>query len=136
MPAFFNFQQGHDPRGAASDSSPLLGRFRAVPDAPRRSHRNSLSLLGSFTTGRAFGRGYGGVFGSGDAADGSDEEAGEGQGLIKRWAKTLRDLWLDPKQTAVRKVVDKWWTRWIVLVVLPAALVSVLDLWQIRKRLE
>lgn len=126
MPSFFNFQQGHDPHGATTDSSPLLGRFRAVPDAPRRNvrHRNSLSLLGSFTNGSAFGRGYGGVFGSGDAADGSDEE--EGQGLISGWLKTSRELWLDPKQATVRRVVDKWWTRWLVLVILPAALVSFL----------
>jgi len=28
-----------------------------------------------------------------------------------------------PKQGAVKRVVDKWWSRWFVLVVLPAALV-------------
>jgi len=130
MPSFFNFQQGHDPHGATTDSSPLLGRFRAVPDAPRRNvrHRNSLSLLGSFTNGSAFGRGYGGVFGSGNAVDGSEEDDGEGQGLIRGWVKTSRDLWLDPKQATVRRVVEKWWTRWLVLVVLPAALVSSVDL--------
>jgi hypothetical protein len=62
------------------------------------------------------------VFGSGDAADGSDEE--EGRGLISGWIKTSKDLWLDPKQATVKRVVDKWWTRWLVLVILPAALVS------------
>lgn len=117
MPSFFDFQQGHDPRGGATDSSPLLGRFRAVPDAQRRSHRNSLSLLGSFTAGRRFG----GIFGDGE--DDSTED-GDGDGVVKGWVRTSRDLWLDPKQAAVGKVVDKWWTRWMVLVVLPAVLVS------------
>ncbi|TVY25224.1 Uncharacterized protein LHYA1_G006504 [Lachnellula hyalina] len=122
MPSFFDFQQGHDPRGATSDSSPLLGRFRAVPDASRRNgaHRNSLSLLGSFTTGRR----YAGVFGNRDTGDDSSSEGQDGDavGVVKGLSRTLRDLWLDPKQAAVARVVDKWWTRWTVLVVLPAAL--------------
>jgi hypothetical protein len=90
-----------------------------VPDAQRRNHRNSLSLLGSFTGGRR----YGGVFGNGDANNeaGGEEDAG---GMIRGWVRASRDLWLDPKQVAVGRVVDKWWTRWTVLVVLPAALVS------------
>lgn len=124
MPSFFAFQQGHDPRGATSDSSPLLGRFRAVPDASPRNgrHRNSLSLLGSFTTGRR----YAGVFGNREASDDSSIQGQDGDavGLVKGLSRTLRDLWLDPKQAAVGRVVDKWWTRWTVLVVLPAALVS------------
>ena len=124
MPSFFTFQQGHDPRGATTDSSPLLGRFRAVPDAPRRNgnHRNSLSLLGSFTSGRR----YGGVFGNRAAGDDSSAEDGDGDavGVIRGWVRTSRDLWLDPKQAAVGMVVHKWWRRWVVLVVLPAALVS------------
>ncbi|TVY85328.1 Uncharacterized protein LSUE1_G001739 [Lachnellula suecica] len=122
MPSFFDFQQGHDPRGATSDSSPLLGRFRAVPDAQRRNRRSSLNLLGSLTAGRGLGRGYGSVFGSGDAGNDADDEGADEDGLIRRWTRTLRDLWLDPKQHAVRRAVDKWWIRWTVLVILPAAL--------------
>jgi hypothetical protein len=36
----------------------------------------------------------------------------------------MRDLWLEPKQAVVTKAVERWWNRWFVLAVLPAALVS------------
>lgn len=39
------------------------------------------------------------------------------------WRKT-EDTWVTPKAAAVKRVVDLWWSRWAVLVVLPAALVS------------
>lgn len=45
-------------------------------------------------------------------------------GPLKRWGRTQRDLWLEPKQAVVARVVDRWWTRWAVLAVLPAVLVS------------
>ncbi len=122
MPSFFDFQQGSE--RPTTDSSPLLGRFRAVPDAQRlgrrSSHRNS--LLGSFTAGRGFG--YGGVFGNGNGSDEGDLLENEDMGSLSRWGRTQRDLWLEPKQAAVGKLVDKWWSRWAVLVFLPAALVS------------
>lgn len=121
MPSFFNFQQGNENRGPTHDSSPLLGRFRAVPDAQRhgsRSHRNS--LLGTWT-GRGSGWGYGTVLGADD--DDSDILENEDMGRLKRWGRTQRDLWLEPKQAVVARLVDKWWSRWALLAVLPAALV-------------
>lgn len=67
MPSFFAFQQGTESRVTASESSPLLGRFRAVPDAQRRARRsNSNGLLGSLTSGRGFGGRYSLVFGNAD----------------------------------------------------------------------
>ncbi|EKD18185.1 uncharacterized protein L3040_007645 [Drepanopeziza brunnea f. sp. 'multigermtubi'] len=124
MPSFFAFQQGTESRAPASESSPLLGRFRAVPDAQRQARRSSShGLLGNFT-GRNFGGRYSLVFGNADSDD-SDEGSllgGEDMGALKRWARTQRDLWLEPKQAVVAKVVDKWWTRWTVLAILPAAL--------------
>jgi len=36
----------------------------------------------------------------------------------------MRDLWIEPKQQAVTRAVERWWVRWVVLAVLPAALVS------------
>ncbi|KAK2597129.1 hypothetical protein N8I77_012996 [Diaporthe amygdali] len=39
----------------------------------------------------------------------------------KRW-KRIDDLWINPKQGAVRRVASVWYSRWFVLVVLPAAL--------------
>lgn len=126
MPSFFNFQQGRDPRGATNDSSPLLGRFRAVPDTQRRVRRNS--LLPNLSSGRGFGSGYGSLFGGsreglgdgGSEVDSSDDE----EGVVRRWTRTSRDLWVEPKQLAVTRVIDKWWTRWAVLIVMPAFLVS------------
>lgn len=47
-------------------------------------------------------------------------------GRVADWARrTVRDLWVEPRQGAVKKVVDVWWSRWGVLVILPAALVCV-----------
>ncbi len=127
MPSFFAFQQGTESRAPVSESSPLLGRFRAVPDAQRRARRsNSNSLLGSLTGGRGFGGRYSLVFGNADDNDSDEGDLvdGEDMSALKRWGRVQRDLWLEPKQVAVAKVVDKWWTRWAVLAVLPAALVS------------
>lgn len=131
MPSFFAFQQGSESRRPAhNDSTPLLGRFRAVPNTPnRRAHRNSLSLLGSFSAGRSLGRGLDAVFGSGSDGD----EEGEDVGRVKRWGSLQRDLWLEPKQGAVARMVDKWWGRWLVLVILPAALVSWRPTWGGRR---
>ncbi|CZR55337.1 uncharacterized protein PAC_05224 [Phialocephala subalpina] len=122
MPSFFDFQQGNETHGPATDSSPLLGRFRAVPDAQRhgsRSHRNS--LLGLWI-GRGSG-GYGSVFASNDDDDDEDDLAdSEDMGRLRRWGRIQRDLWLEPRQAVVAKLVDKWWSRWALLAVLPAAL--------------
>lgn len=121
MPSFFAFQQGSDPHGATNDSSPLLGRFRAVPDTQRlggRDHTNSLLPR--------FRRSYGSLFGSAnrDVNESDGESSDEEDGVINQWARTSRDLWLEPKQIAVAKVVDKWWSRWAALIVMPALLVS------------
>ncbi|KAH6669221.1 hypothetical protein B0J14DRAFT_517279 [Halenospora varia] len=124
MPSFFTFQQGNDPRGATNDSSPLLGRFRAVPDAQRHSRRSrGNSLLPSLGGGLGFGTAYHSVFGHGGEDDSDEGDSDdEGEGVIRRLARTSKDLWLEPKQAAVGRVVDKWWTRWAVLAVMPAAL--------------
>lgn len=121
MPSFFNFQQGSR-ENYVTDSSPLLGRFRAVPDAQRIGRRNSQrnSLFGSFAPGRGFG--YTSVFGGGDDSDEGNLLENEDVGRLRRWGKIQRDIWLEPKQAAVGQLVDKWWSRWAVLVFLPAAL--------------
>lgn len=72
--------------------------------------------------------------------DGDDEDEGDNGGSevfppgrnrpprvvrwLRRWGKRLNDTWVNPKAGAVRRTVDLWWSRWGVLVVLPAALVS------------
>ncbi|CAG8958432.1 hypothetical protein HYFRA_00011109 [Hymenoscyphus fraxineus] len=122
MPSFFDFQQGRDSHRATSESSPLLGRFRAVPDTHRSGRRRN-SLLPNLGSGLGI---YGGLFGAsreglvdgGSELDSSDDE----EGVLRRWTRNSKDIWLEPKQAAVARVVDKWWTRWAVLIVMPAAL--------------
>ena len=126
MPSFFQFQQGTESRARLNtDSSPLLGRFRAVPDTSGGRRRSrGYSGNGIFGTFRAARIGYEAVFGGG-SEDGESEEGEDGHnGVVRRWGRKLRDLWLEPKQAAVRRTVDRWWSRWVVIAVLPAALVS------------
>jgi len=42
----------------------------------------------------------------------------------RRLARKTEDTWVTPRASAVKRVVDQWWSRWAVLVVLPASLVS------------
>jgi hypothetical protein len=69
-------------------------------------------------------RGYGAVFGNLAGDGGEVELEEEDMGVVRRWGRVQRDLWLEPKQAAVARLVDRWWGRWLVLVVLPAVLVS------------
>ncbi|KAK0657143.1 hypothetical protein B0T16DRAFT_452631 [Cercophora newfieldiana] len=133
-----------------TEASPLLGRFRAVPRpsdldrSPRRAR--SASQLGLLSAGwrGSVHVGYGALVAAGleaaaaeeEADDGDDEEDdGEGNGLLtgqpggvkmartlRRWARKIDDTWVNPKAGAVRRAVDRWWSRWGVLVVLPAVL--------------
>ncbi|KAG5965832.1 hypothetical protein E4U57_003609 [Claviceps arundinis] len=143
MPSFFQFTQGTESHSRPSDSSPLLGRFRAVPPRPGLSRRRSsqLGLLSdhfSSVTGDGRGSvhvGYGALVATqllnhgndnndnddddGYAMDLDGDEAWVGQRLWQRW---ILDLWVRPKQTAVKRMVDRWWTRYGLLVFLPAAL--------------
>lgn len=125
MPSFFNFQQGTESHGSASDSTPLLGRYRAVPGAEgtrRRSRGNS--LFENLNRGSIYGWGYEAVFGDTDgASDGGDLADHEDMGRLRRWRRTQRDLWLEPKQAAVARLIERWPSRWAVLVFLPAILV-------------
>ena len=129
MPSFFQFQTGTESRiRPNTDSSPLLGRFRAVPDTSGRRRSRGYSESGLFGTFSARRIGYGVVFGGGSEDSDDEDEDGEGglKGVLKKWARKGRDLWFEPKQVAVRKAVDRWWSRWAVLALLPAALVSAL----------
>ncbi|PHH70282.1 hypothetical protein CDD80_6114 [Ophiocordyceps camponoti-rufipedis] len=117
--SFFQFTQGTEAHSRPSDSSPLLGRYRAVP--PRRDRRRRVSLGGRGSVHV----GYGALMAAElAAADDDDDEDGRGQRaertLLQAW---LLDLWVVPRQSAVKRVVDRWWSRYGVLVVLPTALV-------------
>ncbi len=161
MPEFFPFIQGTETnRQHASDASPLLGRFRAVPPAPRsqaQTQTQQQQHLGLLSVGGGRGSvhvGYGALlaaaglassdYGSdSDSDDDSDDDGidygnnnnGNNRGCATRiWRslrrvarnsrRTVRDLFITPRQKAVKRVVEKWWSRWGVLVILPAALVS------------
>lgn len=144
MPSFFQFTQGTESRVRPSDSSsPLLGRFRAVPprqDLGAAGHRRSspLGLLSDRRGGPGRGSvhvGYGAaaLVAAGlrpedhddDDSDSLDSFDGDGASRWERvWQKWVVDLWVDPRQVAVKRVVDTWWSRYGVLVFLPAALVG------------
>ncbi|KAL8327476.1 hypothetical protein RB597_003687 [Gaeumannomyces tritici] len=71
----------------------------------------------------------GGGSGDGDNDDddyhyGDDDHHAQGllTGAARRAWRTLDELWITPRPAAVRRVVDKWWSRWALLVVLPASL--------------
>lgn len=57
----------------------------------------------------------------------SRHEGGGGDGGSPPWTRLWRacalDLWVAPRQAAVAKVVDAWWSRYGLLVLLPALLV-------------
>lgn len=121
MPSFFTFQTGNErPWSRAdgnNDTSPLLGRFRAVPTAQPRRRRSVGDLISSIS-------GYGTtIFGEDRNAE-LEEEEGNGSWWINFWQKGIRDVWITPTPVGVRGVVERWWWRWWVLVGLPAGLVS------------
>lgn len=135
MPAVFQFTQGRESRRFNPDSSPLLGRFRAVPPRPglTRSRPSQPGLLSSQRGSVHVG--YGSVLELGDGASDHDSELEdemlemEGHSRLGIWwRKGMRrvfDLWVEPRQGAVKKVVDIWWSRYGVLVLMPALLVSI-----------
>ena len=134
MPSFFQFTQGTESRVRPNDTSPLLGRFRAVPPrsdlGPRRP--SSLGLLaGTLGNGRGSVHvGYGALIAAelgNDAQstasdDDFEDDRSYGQRLWQRW---IVDLWVDPRQSAVKRVLEKWWSRYGFLVLLPALLVRI-----------
>ncbi|KAH9906511.1 hypothetical protein F4778DRAFT_653732 [Xylariomycetidae sp. FL2044] len=137
MPEFFPFIPGSETSRAArlnqADTSPLLGRFRAVPRRARQSSRSHPSQLGLLSAGArgSVHVGYGALVAAGlvdsDEGDeyGSDDED-DGAAGFGRWRRRVmrkvEDLWVAPRQTAVRRVVETWWSRWAVLVFFPAGL--------------
>ena len=58
-----------------------------------------------------------------DAID--DDDFDEDASVWERiWQGWVMDLWVHPRQIAVKRMVDRWWSRYGLLVFLPAALVS------------
>ena len=149
-PSFFSFQQGSETTQNiryGTESSPLLGRYRAVPPRPSDRHHGgrarSGSQLGLLSAGfrGSVHVGYGAVVlasmeTAAADADSQDSESDEDElhsreegGLhlfmwrMRRLMRRIDEIWVNPKAAAVSKLVDVWWSRWAVLVLLPAALV-------------
>ncbi|KAK3984383.1 hypothetical protein QBC44DRAFT_388490 [Cladorrhinum sp. PSN332] len=138
-PTFFSFEQGSERAQNVRhyntvESSPLLGRFRAVPRQDYRSpkprigrSRTAPGSLGGAGWRGSVHVGYGAI--SQEEEDREEEEEEEGPdsdgeevvGFGRVWRR-LKNTWVDPKAVVVRRLVDVWWTRWGVLVVLPASL--------------
>ncbi|KAH6990917.1 hypothetical protein BKA56DRAFT_667436 [Ilyonectria sp. MPI-CAGE-AT-0026] len=132
MPSFFQFTQGTESRVRPNDSAPLLGRFRAVPPRPGDSAQQQHSQLGLLagTVGNGRGSvhvGYGAILAASLVHDApsttsSDELEDELTKWERAWQRWVLDIWVDPRQSAVKRVVDKWWSRYGFLVLMPAAL--------------
>ena len=157
MPPVFQFTQGTESRSRPNDdSSPLLGRYRAVAPRPSLGRRRSsqLGLLSSRLADAAGSRGsvhvgYGAIVAAqledelDSGSDISDNDGGvilwgdeddnlngKGWDLFsrkrweRRWRRWVLHLWVEPRQLAVKRVVDVWYSRYGTLVFLPAVLVS------------
>lgn len=52
-----------------------------------------------------------------------DDSASRWERIWQRW---VVDLWVHPKHSAVKRIASKWWSRYGLLVFLPAILVCLL----------
>lgn len=142
MPTIFAFEQGSDTRSRPPPDSESLryGRFRAYSPA-------SAAAVGKASSGGGDGGSRGGVAGlfsvfapqrhsygsiniatghelNEDDSDGDDDDEDNGNG----GDDDDRRFWLDrmlisPRPRTVRRIVRLWYTRWGVLVLLPAVVV-------------
>ncbi|CAH0029640.1 unnamed protein product [Clonostachys rhizophaga] len=130
MPTYFKFTQGTESRVRPNDSSPLLGRFRAVPPRDQQfaaSQVNRLDVAGGRGSVHV---GYGALVIAGleghqedDEDDDVSTEDLDGIPRLERlWQRWVVDLWVHPRQAAVKKIAEKWYTRYGLLVFLPAVL--------------
>lgn len=158
LPNFFSFEQGSERAQGRyqNESTPLLGRFRAMPGGPgrRRESDDHQGLLSAGWRGSVH-VGYGALMaaaaeggGEFDESGSEEEDDSEGDGMldsgflgagtiqertltrrvmVKKFNRARRRLyytWVHPKASVIRRAVEHWWSRWFVLVVLPAFLVS------------
>lgn len=132
MPSFFDFQRGSDSPPPETESL-RYGRFRAL-QVPKRSVGELFSAFGmnpedlrtpdrgAGGQGRSFDYGSININTRGNAAEAEDGEDGEDGEEHERW--WLDKMLISPRRRRVVKLVDQWWGRMGLLVVLPAAIVS------------
>lgn len=126
MPSFFTFHQGSESgTRLGADAAPLLGRFRAVPDRNVPSKQSVGDLFSTFGS-----VGYGSLWRTRSGGSTTDAEGdrdwdagGEGNSGIRAWGREVRDVWIQPQKNAVGRLLDRWWLRWLVMVLLPAGIV-------------
>jgi hypothetical protein len=117
MQNLFSFQQGTESRVRQEQESPLLGRFRALPSNAFENRRqgNSGGVFGTFRSrAGSLGRRTLGWSGNDSTEDVNDIDD----------SNLIRDLLVDPKDYAVKRAIDSWFGRWMLMAVLPAAIVS------------
>ncbi|CAH0056533.1 unnamed protein product [Clonostachys solani] len=130
MPTYFKFTQGTESRVRPNDSSPLLGRFRAVPPRDQQLAASQVNRLGVAGARGSVHVGYGALVIAGleghqndDEDDDVSTEDLDGISRLERlWQRWVVDLWVHPRQAAVKKIAEKWYTRYGLLVFLPAIL--------------
>ncbi|KOS18986.1 Uncharacterized protein ESCO_000542 [Escovopsis weberi] len=138
MPSFFQFTQGIESHARPTDTSPLLGRFRAVPPRPSSRRRSSRPGRLPHGDGQRAARnsihvGYGALIVAELEAQAENERAlravgfgggggGGESGWVRWWGRCVLDLWVDPTAAAVKAVVDRWWSRYGLLIILPSLL--------------
>lgn len=59
----------------------------------------------------------------GSSAGDTTDDGGSRSKWERLWQSYFIDLFVNPRPSAVKRVVDRWWTRYGLLVLLPAALV-------------
>ncbi|EPQ64234.1 Bgt-1222 [Blumeria graminis f. sp. tritici] len=126
MPFFFNFQQGTETGGAANDGTPLLGRFRAHPPPNAQisrpsSHSNRVLADDLLPENLLRSHGVNYVAQNIEVIREDISDAGSFK-TPNRLTSLMRDIWVVPKQESVKNLLDKWWSRWAALIVLPSAL--------------
>lgn len=147
MPSFFAFQQGSsDSRSLPPSETESLrfGRFRAIPlhlqqqQQQRRSRGDLYTVFPESSTltrpllsgfGGGSGRngwGYGAIDISRNRGAGrnEDDDEEEEDGVDERW--WLDRVLISPRKKTVVWMMERWYRRWGVLVILPAGIVSLL----------
>ncbi|GJC85067.1 uncharacterized protein ColLi_07905 [Colletotrichum liriopes] len=121
MPSFFQFTQGNE-SGTRLTSDASLCLQSDVSGRRRRS--STLGLFAANNRGSVH-VGYGALL-SASGLEGYDNDGTRSDWEdLSAWERTWRkisDVWVEPKQSAVKGVVDVWWSRYGVLVLMPAAL--------------
>ncbi|RKF63407.1 Uncharacterized protein OnM2_025076 [Erysiphe neolycopersici] len=126
MPSFFNFQEDAESGGPVNEATPLLGRFRAVPNTNRSLGKNSFKhrISHGFPGLRLQNTDYLKIHINAARRYSHDSCAtgAKDLGRINRWGNIMKNFLLEPEPKIVRKVVEQWWSRWVILIILPSTL--------------